>query len=542
MPDKLHKARMLARDTAARWLRSPRLRWDLCLGLLVVTLLSYSWMFGTISVPNERSRVYLAVAIVDHGTLSIDEPVRRFGRIHDWARRDGRHYTDKAPGSSLLGAVPYAIVRCFTEPGDWKIHEIVNLMRTWVMLPIGLLGFFWLRRLLHRIGLDPPSVDITAIGWILGTSAFHYSTAFYGHQIVAVCMIGALDLALQAQDRLEEASSPRRAILPMVGAGMLAGMAGLTEYQAGIPAALLALFVVSGPARRHALPLVGFVLGAVPFALILFGYNTFAFGGPFELSYHYLIDPGLREVHGQGIGGVAAPRWDYAVGGLLSAHRGLLTTSPLFLLAVPGFVLMARRRMWRLTALVGVTLIYFLLFISSTKIWFAGWSFGPRLLVPVMGWTMIPVAFCVAALGRRSSSDGIPRGLALFGLLYHQAVHAVFPELPENATHPMVDVILPALRGDHVSPNLATSLFGWQGRSSLVPLAILVLIAGVVLMVRPREGRSRKARAGTVVATIGVLLLCSTPLVFAKPGWSAGEARRFTDWLAQLAEAERRLP
>ncbi len=542
MLEKLHKARKLARDTATRWL-SPRLRWDLSLGLLVLALLSYSWMFGSISVPNERSRVYLAVAMVDHGTLSIDEPIRRFGRIHDWARREGRHYTDKAPGSSLLGAVAYGVVRCFSDPGDWKIHELVNLMRTWVMLPIGLVGFFWLRRLLHRIGLDPPSADVTALGWILGTSAFHYSTAFYGHQIVAVCLIGALDLALQAQERMADTSvSPRRAFLPMAGAGALAGMAGLTEYQAGIPAALLAIFVVSGPARKHALPLAGFVLGAVPFALVLFGYNTLAFGGPFELSYHYLVDPGLREVHGQGIGGVAVPRLPYAVGGLLSVHRGLFTTSPLFLLALPGIVLMARRRMWRLAALVGVTLLYFLLFISSTKIWFAGWSFGPRLLVPVMGWTMIPVALCAATLGRWSATDGIARGLALFGLLYHQAVHAVFPELPENATHPAVDVVLPALRGDHVSPNLASSLLGWQGRSSLVPLGILVLIAGAVLIVRAREGRSRKARALTALVTVGAALLCAAPLVFAEPGWSEGEVRKFTDWLAQLAAAERRLP
>ena len=543
MPETLQTAIQFARETTVRALRSPRLRWDLSLGLLVLALLSYSWMFGSISVPNERSRVYLTVAMVDHGTLSIDEPIRRFGRIHDWARRDGRYYTDKAPGSSLLGAVPYGVARCFSEPEDWKIHELVNLMRTWVMVPIGLIGFFWLRRLLRGLGLDPPSVDITAIGWILGTSAFHYSTAFYGHQIVAVCMVGALDLALLAQERLRDASSKAsRAILPMLGAGMFAGMAGLTEYQAGIPAVLLALFVVTGPVGKRAVPLGGFVLGAVPFALILFGYNTFAFGGPLELSYHYLIDPGLRQVHGQGIGGVAVPHWEYAAGGLLSVHRGLLTTSPLFLLAVPGLVLMGRRRMWRLTALVGVTLLYFVLFLSSTKIWFAGWSFGPRLLVPVMGWAMIPIAFCVTALGRWLASDGIPRGLALFGLLYHQAVHAVFPELPETATHPVVDVILPALRGGHVSPNLASSLFGWEGRSSLVPLGILVVIASVVLVARPRKAPTGKGSAATMAVTLGVVILCSIPLFLAKPGWSDGEVRRFTDWLAQLAAAERRLP
>lgn len=516
-------------------------RWDLLLGVLVLALLSYSWMFSEISVPNERSRVYLAVAMVDHGTLSIDEPIRRYGEIYDRARRDGRTYTDKAPGSSLLAAVPYWIVRRFTQPSDWRIHELVNLMRTWVMLPISLIGFAWLRRLLRRAGLEPPAIDIASLGWILGTSAFHYGTSFYGHQLVAVCLLGALALVHDAERAQEESGRARAVHLPLLGAGMLAGFAGLTEYQAGIPAAMLALYVVTGPARKRPAALATFIAGAVPFALLLFGYNTLAFGGPLKLSYQFLIDPSLRELHGQGIGGVAAPHWDYALGGLFSLHRGIFSTSPVLLLALPGLVVLWRRGARRLSVLFGAALLYFLLFISSTKIWYAGWGFGPRLLVPVMAWTAVPVAACIDAMARWPIASGFARGLTLFGILIHQAVHAVFPELPEGATNPLIDALLPALRSGHVSPNLMSRAFGVYGPKSLLPLAVLVLIAVCVVMLRGGRETRRAQRAwwaGTAIATV---LLCVMPSMLAKPGWAPHEVKRFTQWMAQLEATEQML-
>ncbi|MBN1770350.1 MAG: hypothetical protein JXB32_03745, partial [Deltaproteobacteria bacterium] len=289
-------------------------RWELLLGLLVLALLGYSWMYADITVPNERTRAYLVVSVVDHGSLSIDKAVERYGPVNDWARRDGHYYTDKAPGSSLLGVAPYWVARRFTKAEDWKIAEVINLMRTWVMLPIALVGFFWMRRLLRLLGQAPAVVDLASLAWALGTSAFHYGTAFYGHQIVAVCLLGALELVVRAEQTL--ASGPRappaegtvaeelaaasgaaerrscpwkKYRLPLFGAGLLAGLAGLTEYQAGIPAALLALYVVAGPLRRRPTATAMLVLGALPFVVLLFGYNTLAFGGPFKLSYQFLV-------------------------------------------------------------------------------------------------------------------------------------------------------------------------------------------------------------------------------------------------------------
>jgi hypothetical protein len=505
-------------------------RREFLLGALVLALLSYSWMYSRVTVPNERSRVYLTVAMVDHGSLSIDEPVRRFGGINDWARRDGRYYTDKAPGSSFLGVVPYAAVRAFSPAKSWTIERLVNLMRTWVMLPLGLLGFFLLRRLLRRCGRSEPTVDLASLGWILGTAAFHYSTAFYGHQIVAVALVGALGLVLDA-----EQEGARRRWLSMLGAGLLCGVAGLTEYQGVIPCGLLAAYVLAGPLRRHGWALAAFVAGALPGAAALLVYNTLAFGGPFHLSYHYLVAEDLRAIHGAGIGGVTWPHWDYMIGGLFSLHRGFFTTAPLFLLVFPGLYWMGRDRQWRQTAFVGVALLYFLLFISSTKIWFAGWSFGPRLLIPVMGWAMIPVARAIDALRAWPAGDGAARGLALGGVLYCQAVHAVFPELPEGATNPMLDAVLPALRAGVVSPNLGMKWLGLHGTWSLVPLAVLVLAAVAVLLgIDRRRWPARGDRLSMFLAALALLLPLALYCLLHKQGWGPDDIRWFTrDFLQQ---------
>ena len=41
---------------------------------------------------------------------------------------------------SGTGWLPYWLARRFTSAGDWDIADVINLMRTWVMLPVALLG------------------------------------------------------------------------------------------------------------------------------------------------------------------------------------------------------------------------------------------------------------------------------------------------------------------------------------------------------------------------------------------------------------------
>ena len=113
-----------------------RWSWEAFLAILVTFMVSYTWMYSDISVPNERSRLYLAVALVDHGTVQIDKPLERWGKIYDLAERNDHYYSDKAPGSSFLGAVVYWVAKQFKDPLEWTIGELINYTVT-ATLPNG---------------------------------------------------------------------------------------------------------------------------------------------------------------------------------------------------------------------------------------------------------------------------------------------------------------------------------------------------------------------------------------------------------------------
>ncbi len=507
---------------------------EVYLGILVLALLAYSWMFKGISVPNERTRVYLSVSMIDHDSISINRAVQRFGRTTDIAAFKGKLYTDKAPGSSLLGALVYAGARLFTSADDWSIEELINLMRTWLMLPIGLIGFLLLRRLLEDLSIDVPIRDVVSLGWILGSPAFHYSTAYYGHQIVAVAFLGVL-LLLRRAKRYTKASN--RKVLPhYVGAGLAAGLAGLTEYQSAVPCLIVFVYVVVTEIKRPG-RIVAFSLSAAPFVVLLLAYNWSAFGGPFELSYEHLIVKNIKSLHTKGIAGVSLPQAKGVFGVLFSLHRGLLTTAPMFLLVPHGLALMWRRQERSLALLVGGSFLYYLLFNFGADVWWAGWGFGPRLLVPVLAWAAIPVAYSMRHLNSIIGA-GVTRGMVVCGILHYQWVHLVFPELPEAVLNPIADLLIPAMKAGVLSPNLAAGLSGVPGAWTLLPAVVLVgLVLAFVLTARSAlRGRGGLKRLVLIAGT--TLIPFALAVILVGPRWGEGESRRFIRWMKKLEKIE----
>lgn len=517
-------------------------RWEALLSCLVLFVLAYTWMFSAISVPNERSRLYLTIALVEDGKIQIDDQMQQFGVVYDQAARAGHSYTDKAPGASIVGAMPYWVGRQL-HPDVWPIEQRINFIRTWLMLPIGLMGFLILRRLLAHRCHSQPVVDTISLGWILGSAAFHYSTAFYGHQIVAVTLAASLLVIMKAEHRLTSEPRVGRLLLApaLLGAGALAGIAGLTEYQAAIPCTALFGYLIAGPLRSRPLLIGAFVLGATPFAIALLMYNNAAFGGPFELSYEYLVDPRLREVHGKGIGGVSAPESEFALGALFSLHRGIIATSPMFLLTVPGMLILWRQSR-RLAITTAFVVAYFMLFISSTEAWMAGWGFGPRLLIPMLTWAALPVACAAESLRQHPVGDGFVRGLVVFGILYFQVVHVVFPELPDNVKNPLIDAVVPALREGLYSPNLGTEYLGLSARSSVRLLQVAIALVACVVSLRGLSSwREQGARLVVVACSFSVMVPLLVLIIYGERGWNDHDRAWFNGWMKTLAAQEAQL-
>jgi hypothetical protein len=552
-----------------------RLR-ELGFALVVLVVTSYAWMFSRVSVPNERTRAYLTVALVDHGTLSIDEPLRRFGSIYDLAHFDGHYFTDKAPGSSLLAVPIYALVRIATKPSDWDIVELCNLFRTWLMLPFGIAGFLLLRSLLRSLGASAAAIRVSSLAFSLGSPMLHYSHAFYGHVPVAVLVLAALGcLAAAGMIAPRDAAAYGGNGLPadlaaaksgnlqlrrfgaLAGAGMSTGLAGLIEYQAIVLGAVLGLTILLGPPRRIFLNLAAYGLGALPFAVALLAYNARAFGGPFELSYEHLVGSSLQELHGFGLAGATRPTLEVLHAMLTSDHRGLLTTAPFLAFGFVALPILFRRLgavLWSV-ALLGTA--YFVLIVSSSSVWYGGWSFGLRLLVPVFGLLAIGAAAGFDAVARIPGAQTVVRAAALFSVLYHQLVNVTFAELPPEFEQPLADSVLPMLRAGLVAPNLGCKLIGLTAES-LLPLGLaLAIVVGCIVWPDSKDvlpARVVKVHWRGLQAAATVIAACLALSVYwrAEPsrperervrwvkmayGWSAGETS-----CRQVSDLHRLLP
>ncbi len=75
---------------------------------------------------------------------------------------------------------------------------------------------------------------------------------------------------------------------------------------------------------------------------------------------------------------------------LLSPSRGLLLFSPVVVLAIPGSLLLAKKRRWEVILLESVFLCNLLLY-SKWYLWDGGGSFGPRFLVTSIPLLVIPI-------------------------------------------------------------------------------------------------------------------------------------------------------
>jgi hypothetical protein len=274
----------------------------------------FAW-FPPLRSPNELTRVYLASALVEDGTVRIDRQLKHHGKIFDVSVRvaDGeRHYySDKAPGVALLTVPVLALYEAIA--GVPSLNAKLRLTRLWVStLPTVLLLVLLLARL--RELLHTPRLPVLLVlAYALGSVATPYAGLAYGHQLTAVLLFALFAAILRTSP---QAPAWRSAV---VGAG--AALAVMVEYPSVLLLAPFALFFLQRVRLRpHAL--IAAALGALPLIALLLGYHQLAFGSPFKTGYSFIASS-FKEVHAQGLLGVAWPRAEHAYLSFLSPAKGL---------------------------------------------------------------------------------------------------------------------------------------------------------------------------------------------------------------------------
>ena len=464
-------------------------------GIAALLLLAYAYVFPHWADWNQNSRFDLTVAIVDHGTLSIDCCVDNTG---DYARVDGRTYTDKAPGLSLLAVPVYALFRAAATPQGWIDRAVQRLAASAafaptlrvggtglqpekvrfalaltiasalvVALPSALFGAVLLRFLLAA-GAGTAAAIATVLAYGLGTIACVYAGAFYAHQLVAALCFTAFALLAGS----DAAASPLRCL----AVGLLLGMAVISEYPAVLLAVIVGGFAITrvGFGRR----LIWITLGGLAAA-----------GGSGRLRSRHLrfaasarlpLFGALATRHQVGFVSLSTPSLAALWGITGSPYRGLFFLSPILLLALPGFVTVLRRPALRSAGLASAGgVAAFLLFNASSVMWWGGFAIGPRYLVPMLPFLAWPLAFTLEEIWRRAGWRIVAACLALASLVGVWGLRLAGQQFPEEQwTVPWLQYAWPRLRAGDVARN-AGMLLGLRGWSSLLPL----LVASVVVVV-----------------------------------------------------------
>lgn len=485
-----------------QWIRRNRTQ----ILIFLILLSCYSYFLPRWADWNQNSRLDLVLAIVDQGTLSIDDYYENTG---DYALFEGHYYSDKAPGNAFLAVPVYAALRpvlrsapvervmarlassdafagTLNEQGTGLLEEkitfaVVLYVVTFftVAIPAALLGvvlFNFLGALTDKVGWRL----FIVLAYGLGTSAFPYSGSFFGHQVVASFLMAALYLSWRiGQGELAPAW--------LVAVGLLLGASIITEYPTVLIAAAIFIYAsLTVPDRRW---IAGMVGGGLPWGLLLVAYNMAIYHRPIAIGYTY--SELYTDLHQTGFISISFPRLSAMWGITFGSYRGLFFLSPILLLAVPGFVAWWRQRaargIWWVSAWAVVS---FFLFNGSSIMWHGGYAIGPRYLLPMLPFMTLGLGAFAQARGDRTWARVLAGVLGAWSFLAIWAETIGGQSFPDWRANPLFTYSLPHLIEGNIARNLGMGI-GLSGWISLLPLAIV--LAGLLAVWRLLPPPEREA-------------------------------------------------
>lgn len=463
--------------------------------------------------PNELCRLWQARAIVEYGTLDLNQTIRDYGYVGDLSIKDGRLYPSKAPLLSFLAVPIYKAISVLRGGYKYAVPELPLVYFSRLLLTVlPTLGLLVLVRRFLLAYASPEVADGVTLTYALGSLAFSYSELFISHQATAVLLFAAF----YAIWRCARGDWRERGYLT---AGAAAGAALMAEYTSGLGViglvfyGALSVLRLPLPGRERAQRLLragGLALaGAVPFVAALMAYHTACFGGPLESGYKHLLDAAYQPWHLGGFMGIRTPDPRAFALSFFSPLRGLFTLSPFLLLALPGLGLLHRASagkpqeralFWLSVAL----LLGYAYFTSSFSYESWGWTTGPRHLTGLVPFLLLQVALTFerlrASAGPRSAALlGASAGLCAGSILV-TGILTFVNYIPDSVSSPFFGLALPLFRQGFLPPSLLSLWIPTPLSDSPLYALRLLLSPGALLLI------------GLVAAAVGTFALLRGPM------------------------------
>jgi hypothetical protein len=372
--------------------------------LFLLVWLSCAWFGSWEFNPNNSTRLFAAISLVEDGDATIDE----FAQLTiDKAQFGGHAFLDKAPGMTLM-ALPAVWVADALSGDRAKAHAkslddpgLARFLRLRLRLaaatgPALLTGLA--AALLYDLALavtgSMGAALFAGLGFALGTPIWGWSTTIFGHAAVAALYVIATWGAWRAS-----AGSVRGAVL----AGAALGWSVVVEYQAVLAGSAIGVWALWSvwrlPNRWRLIGAAAAAAAAVAMLVPLAAYNLVAFGTMFRLGYQGVVG---WEGMNRGLFGLTWPDpavlWEITFG----VRRGLLWVAPVLVLAPLGLWRLAADRRTRGLGMVAAAVVTIQLLVNAAYVyWDGGNSTGPRLAMPMAGLLALGLApFWASRRGR----------------------------------------------------------------------------------------------------------------------------------------------
>jgi hypothetical protein len=458
--------------------------------VFLVLALTYAYFYQDPGA-NGNTRLALTMAIVKEGRLNTDTFNTDAGgyKSSDMAAYQGKYYTDKAIGSSVLGAMVYYPI--YTTLGLFGKHlnvsEEKHLLTFLVIgLPSAIAGTL-MYILCEYLSKSRFRAFIVTMAIALGTMSFPFSVVFFGHQLTASLLFFSFFMIFQVKTWPDPFKINK---IQLFFIGLILGLALLTDLTSTVivlPLVVYYFYILwkRKQIKNLAIWVVPALGGLIPI-LAMLAYNTVAFNTPFAVGYQYLIDPIYKEAMANGFMGISRPSLHVLYYETFHPAQGIFWQSPVLIMAfVGGYSMLRTKQYWAELALAAFACGAYLLLNAGYFMWWGGWSFGARQIVPMLPFLCLPLIFVpkkffAIVVGLTAVSVAQMGIVAASLILVPETYMVQIAHLKFFQYSTIYSDCLKELIEGRFAWNIGQAWFGLNQWASLIPICLVILGAGVI--------------------------------------------------------------
>lgn len=398
--------------------------------LFLLFFISYAYFINGFHSANEGSSLALTKAIVNYHKFSIDE-YKDLASV-DISYYNGHFYSDKDIGRALFAIPIYILNKMLGFTSDIQAFLSVELMTAFFSAA----SIVLLYQLVLFLKGSRGTALILAFVYGFATILFSFSKTFFAHPYSAFfSLFGFLTMLVAMKGESKKY---------LIYSGIFFGISVLMEYTNIFVVAIFFLYYLY---KKHFENIPFFIIPFLVLTTIIPFYNYAIFGNFFETTYNYQYSYGnIESIYF---------RADFLKeglnGNLFSSWRGLFYYSPILIFSALGFFYWFKDDKDKiLPAMLVLSFISILIFYSATPAWRGGNSYGPRYLIAVMPFIVLPIWRVIEKYKKNLLFWILFSILFVYSSIFAGLGSFVGPAPAESFKNPFWEQLLPTFMSGHI--------------------------------------------------------------------------------------------